>query len=145
MLEKLNQKLSMKRTLQQGFTLIELMVVVAIIGILAAVAETFSTVTTTGIADYAGTGASTAPNAALASYNYEYTAGNQVASIAIAGIPALATPVMGNGRVTITYGGQTATPPKAHATYMFQLGGTEQGAAPQRWGRPWPGAPSTVG
>ncbi len=52
---------------------------------------------------------SPAPSAALASYNYEYTVSTQVASIAIAGIAIVATPAIGDGRITITYAGQVAT------------------------------------
>ena len=122
----------MKRSMQKGFTLIELMIVVAIIGILAAVAlpayqdytvrakvseglvlagaaktavaETFATRNSGAVAAYAGTGV-----AAAGSYGYEYTAGDKVASIAIAAIPDVTAPAAGSGNITITYAGQLAT------------------------------------
>lgn len=126
----------MKRIFRSGFTLIEMMIVVAVIGILAAIAipvyqgyvvrarvsegmvlansaktavlETIATSGKAGISAYAGTGAAAASSASLASYNYEFAGGTNVASIAIAGIPAVATPAMGDGRITITYAGQAA-------------------------------------
>ena len=120
----------MKRTIQQGFTLIELMIVVAIIGILAAVAlpayqdytirarvteglslasaaktavaDAYSTRTTGEIEAYGGTAAQAAPAVVGNTvYAYQYTPGTVVASIAIAAIPA--TPAIGSGRITITY------------------------------------------
>ena len=80
-----------------------------------AVAETFATRNSGAVAAYTGTGA-----AAAGSYGYEYTAGQNVASIAVAAIADVTAPKAGEGLITITYAGQLAT--ALGTTVMLQPG-----------------------
>lgn len=137
----------MMKKVQKGFTLIELMIVIAIIGILAAIAlpqyqdytirtqiteglslasaaktavvDTFSTRNDGTVGAYAGTG-----DPVAGSYGYQFVPTDKVASIAIDQIQNVAAPAQNEGRIRIRYVGKLDTALAAQFLHLTPGSGT---------------------